>query len=777
MDALISAVLGQLTKLLIQNSKRQWQLQSGVEEEVKKLESNLGEIHGLLEDAEEKQMKEKSIKHWLENLKETAYDVEDELDEWNTALLKLQNASFLKRKVFPFISCFSFRQLLWRRDFAVKIKKINKKIADIVEQKDSRLTGVKIKQHKIETVSFVDESKLHGREEEKKNIKSNLLSQDEEIGDHLKTISILGIGGIGKTALSQLVYNDDDVKAQFHEKLWVSVSNCFDLTTISKAILIALEKHDIGPLPLQTLLEKIHKKIQGKKVLLVLDDVWIDEVEEWEPLKKIFCSSPEGSRFLTLGGILQSKSSKEEWEHILENEIWKLEFAEKVFNPLFLSYCNLPPAIRPCLLYCAIFPKDFLIIKDVLIRYWMAQGYLESDENSELELTGEEYFKLLASRGFFQNFRNSVLENQVVACKMHAFIHEFLQFLTKDEFVLESINKSEKPTLSSSCKKTRHLRMVLGGETSFPKSIVGAKDLRSLVTSVHDVRGTQKLDINAEQGASSSIFETLWRQLQLTSKKDVLTNRDLCNLFNHSKRLRLLDLHADPLSGHGRLDKGIPKEIGKLIHLRYLNLSAIWNMKVLPETVSELYNLQCLEISCCIHLEKLPKAIGKLTNLRYLNLLCCPRLTCCPKGLAKLTSLRDASGIIVRADRNDSKEFSIGDLENLDRLTSLWIKLVGNTIDADEVKAAKFGSKTHLKELIIFGKDVPEDNITKALNLPAGVNVLFLKDADAMVDDAMNVLDDPDVTGAMKLRLFSLTSDIRAVVISNSYIFNSKTRS
>ncbi|GLT37651.1 hypothetical protein SLA2020_119550 [Shorea laevis] len=112
-DALVSAILQQLTTI-----KQEVTLVTAVGKEIKRLESNLS-IHGLLDDAEERQMKGRSIKIWLESLREVCYDMEDVLDEWNTALLKLQldesdqkNVSPFKGKVCrPFFSCSCWGQV------------------------------------------------------------------------------------------------------------------------------------------------------------------------------------------------------------------------------------------------------------------------------------------------------------------------------------------------------------------------------------------------------------------------------------------------------------------------------------------------------------------------------------------------------------------------------------------------------------------------------------------------------------------------------------------
>ena len=94
-------------------------------------------------------MKEKPVKLWIDKLKDVSYDVEDVLDEWNTAILKseiererrVDKISDLKRKVssiFPSSSGYlsQVKQLFFRYDIAHKIKELNGKVDEIVRERD-----------------------------------------------------------------------------------------------------------------------------------------------------------------------------------------------------------------------------------------------------------------------------------------------------------------------------------------------------------------------------------------------------------------------------------------------------------------------------------------------------------------------------------------------------------------------------------------------------------------------------------------------------------------
>ncbi|PKU69211.1 Disease resistance protein RGA2 [Dendrobium catenatum] len=131
--------------------------------------------------------------------------------------------------------------------------------------------------------SLVLESNVFGREQEKKKIIQLLMS-------HSKTenivIPIVGMGGVGKTTLAQLVYNDHEVCHYFSPKVWVCVSEQFDVLRITKEILssvVGSSKYSDNN-NLNYLQCKLKDALLNKKFLLVLDDIWNERADIWEAL-------------------------------------------------------------------------------------------------------------------------------------------------------------------------------------------------------------------------------------------------------------------------------------------------------------------------------------------------------------------------------------------------------------------------------------------------------------------------------------------------------------
>lgn len=96
------------------------------------------------------------------------------------------------------------------------------------------------------------------------------------------------MGGLGKTALAQSVYNDEKINKHFKLKLWVCISEEFDVKTILENIIEFIEEKKHEPLQLDKMQRALREKINGKEYLLVMDDVWNESHEKWIDLKRFF---------------------------------------------------------------------------------------------------------------------------------------------------------------------------------------------------------------------------------------------------------------------------------------------------------------------------------------------------------------------------------------------------------------------------------------------------------------------------------------------------------
>jgi hypothetical protein len=185
---------------------------------LRKLKIALLSVNALLEDAEEKQLTKPAVKVWLDELKDAVYDAEHVLDEIATeALQRKLDVEFqtTARKVRNSISTFLGHFV---KEIEPKIKELLNKLEYLASQKD--VLGLKQgvggeSSKRLPTTSLVDESGVFGRDDDKEKIVSLLLSYDATGNENLCVIPIVGMGGIGKTTLAQLVYKDERVEKHF----------------------------------------------------------------------------------------------------------------------------------------------------------------------------------------------------------------------------------------------------------------------------------------------------------------------------------------------------------------------------------------------------------------------------------------------------------------------------------------------------------------------------------------------------------------------------------
>ncbi|KAK9219072.1 hypothetical protein WN943_007711 [Citrus x changshan-huyou] len=371
----------------------------------------------------------------------------------------------------------------------------------------------------------------------------------------------------------------------------------------------------------------------------------------------------------TIANLLQSRNTEKEWQNILESEIWELEEVERgLLAPLLLSYNELPSKVKQCFTYCAIFPKDYKIWKEELIELWMAQGYLSEKGAKEMEDIGEEYFNILASRSFFQDFDKDD-DGEISTCKMHDIVHDFAQYLCSNECLTVEVHSGEELAINSfGEKKILHLLLTLHRGASVPISIWG---------NVKGLRGLRSLLVESDDYSwFSEVLPQLFDKLTcLRALKLEVRQRWLCKNFI----------------------KKIPTNIEKLLHLKYLSLCGQREIEKLPETLCELYNLERLNITSCNHLRELPQGIGKLRKLMYLDNDDTWFLRYLPVGIGELINLRRVTKFVVGGGYDRAR--SLGSLKKLNLLRECSIRGLGGVSDAGEARRAELEKKKNLVEL------------------------------------------------------------------------------
>ncbi|GJS11565.1 NB-ARC domains-containing protein [Tanacetum coccineum] len=299
LTALLPVIFEKLTSVAVNKITRSKEIHS----ELKKWERKLSHIQSFLEDASQKEVTQAAVKQWLNGLQHLAYDIDDILDALATDAMSheftnmSEGISSKVRKLIP--ACCTNFSLSTRMDG--KLNSITTRLQELIDEKNNlglivKDGGQKSKNRNYQT-SLVDAPSIVGREGDKKELLQKLLG-DEPSSQNFSIVPIVGMGGIGKTTLARLLYDDQQVKDHFELKAWVCVSDDFDCFNISKVIFQSIGGESKKFADLNLLQAALKNHLTGKRFILVLDDIWSDKLEDWETLAAPFFEVAHGSKII-----------------------------------------------------------------------------------------------------------------------------------------------------------------------------------------------------------------------------------------------------------------------------------------------------------------------------------------------------------------------------------------------------------------------------------------------------------------------------------------------
>ncbi|XP_052111315.1 putative disease resistance protein RGA1 [Arachis duranensis] len=628
----------------------------GVMDDLEKLKDTLESIRLVLSDAELKQGQDATVAHWIKRFKQVLYDADDLLDDIFIKDLRRKRMSqvrgFFSKSVNP---------ILFRAKLARKIENIRKEFNNVAEEMSKlnlNQSSVILKQDECawrETSSSVLQSEIVGREENKSDI-VNLLKQTHP-NQNVSLIVVVGMGGLGKTALAQLVYNAAKDQKLFQKYMWVCVSEDFKVKTVLKKMLESLGK-DAGGDSIEALQQKLREELNGQNYMLVLDDVWNEDHSKWSDLRTHLMCGGQGSKLLvTTRSTLVSQAMGIDEPYVLrgltDEQSWTLlknltfgEDSSRMSSELqtigeeIAKKCRgVPLAIKTV--------GGFLRIRVEEVDEWSSLLHgdiwrLCEEENSIMPVLNLSYRNLLPElRQCFafcclypkdsvikkdelielwmaQGYLASPIETQ----STKDVGNQYVKILLMRSFFQDASMDENGHIRSFKMHDLMHdLATLVAGNDCYlhmeGKRIVGRPMHVAFVTSTDC--SLDVFDVSKLRTIIHCVFAT-----NLVAK---------LSFMGKLKCLRALNLSFYFITQ-------LPKSIDKVKHLRYLDLSYSRNLRSLPESIGNLVCLQTLKLKDCESLLSLPESIGNLVCLQTLEVKGCRSLLSFPESIGNLVCLQ-----------------------------------------------------------------------------------------------------------------------------------------
>ncbi|XP_066338645.1 putative disease resistance protein RGA4 isoform X4 [Miscanthus floridulus] len=430
MATILDAMGPYVMQLIADMATEEVKMLLGISGDIEKLENNMESIKCFLVDAERKRITELRVQRWVQKLKNAMYNATDILDlcqiEANKQRESKGNSTVEKAPgcCRPLLSC--LRNPVFAHKIGSRIKELNQRLDNIYEEAhkfnfinlgshpEQRMsTGEKVTSEFVESAIVGEKIERETRE----------LAQMLTIHGHhdIKVVAIVGTGGMGKSTLSQKIFNETTVQGHFKVKIWLSITQHFDeVELLRTAIEHAGGVH--GGVQDKTLLSRrLTNTLSMGRFLLVLDDVW--SIVAWSNVLSVPVRNASknhqcnwvlittrledlavraGASFYqhhvhgtdhlkvvgmkiiskcgglplaikVMGGLLSTKPRSEgDWEAVLKNHAWSIAgLPKELDNAIYLSYEDLSPQLKQCFLYCSLFPKGTTIWQGQVVPMWL----------------------------------------------------------------------------------------------------------------------------------------------------------------------------------------------------------------------------------------------------------------------------------------------------------------------------------------------------------------------------------------------------------------------
>lgn len=728
-----------------------------VRRDIKKLQSALSAIQDVIEDAEERSPRDKSLRNWLLKLKDAAYDADDVVDKFNTVAFRRRRRHGKVRKLFSPFLAFRFRM-------AKKIKKITRRLDEIAAERSKfHLTEVSVSDSQVETghrltSSAVDVSEVFGRDGDTEKLVDLLVNtgSDKEV----VVVPVVGMGGLGKTTLVKLVYDDERIKGDFDLRIWICVSEDFEVRRLARGMIECATQEDCRLSELEPMQLRLRSLLRGRKFLLILDDVWSENVRKWDDFKCLLRGGARGSKVIVTTrnesiAVMMGSIAPFQLKGLADDDCWTL-FKHKAFGMERVKETPTLEAIgKEIVKKCGGVP---LAVK--------ALGSLMSTKRDEVEWIAirdceiwrlsEERTEIIPVLRLSYDHLPSRLKQCFAYCSLFPKDYEIRKHVLIEMWVAEGFISSTDEGMLEEDLGNEYFNMLLWG--SFFQEVAEYLDGRLITCKMHDLVHDLARSIAGEEcltmevGSQKNIPERCHYSSLICNEMSLTISK----LSSEAKRLRsFLVLQPGDYFSHSRSPAEVPEKmlytlthlwvldlsgcriiklpnaIGKLEHLRFLDLSRT-EVVSLPNSITRLYNLQTLNLRDCRELHQLPKGIKNLSNLRHLDIYLCKLLARMPSGMGQLRNLQTLTMFTVGEDCGST----FAELQGLNLIRGyLEVNNLQNLKNPAEAVEAELKAKRGLRMLQLNWKREADtgpsenvENVLEGLKPPTNLEQLEIKE-------------------------------------------------
>ncbi|XBI60732.1 hypothetical protein VPH35_041622 [Triticum aestivum] len=743
MDLAMGA-MGSLLNKLSEVIKEEYKLQKGVKKKVKSFSAELDIMRAALGKVAEvpRDQLDDQIKLWADDVRELSYDMEDVVD---SLLVRVEGSD-------PNADQFNFKKLMVKMVNVFKKGKARREISTAVEEIHERLQDVTRRHERYNLdnlpaakrtttdpfweVFYGDKKNIIGLQKARDDIIKKISDGYPVSNAHLKILSVVGFGGLGKTTLAREVY--DSLPTKFDYKAFVSVSRNPDMKKVLSNLLFKLdkEKHasmNAANLDVEQLIILARELLSKKRYFIIIDDLW--DKEAWQTIRLVLVDNGCGSIIITttrhddVSKICCSYNDDmiHKMEPLSDNHsqilFYRRIFGSEVCPPRFhqvskkiLKKCaGVPLAIISLASYLANNERTNQIDQWSVLQKSIGRGLKKGDDHvkkmkrilslsfydlpsylktcflylsifpEDHQISRDRLIRRWISEGFIQ-------AEDETASLLELGDSYFNQLVNRNMII--PINMHVDGRVEACCVHDIMLDLIceLSSEVNFVTVldvINGDTDLKenfrrlSIQKSMTDLTTTQMGTTSMSQVRSFTAFSPVVSKIPPLSIFQVLRVLDLegCDLrkspgicLRHVDKL----LHLRYLGLRGTKVGKLPMEIGKLQFLQTLDLQ-LTNSKELSSSVVQLRQLVCLILDSGM---SLPKGLCNLTCLEQLmghNMGFHSEETA--KELGHMTRLRELSFRLDVGGNDEVSKALIGSIAKLHKLERLEISVNGNWRD------------------------------------------------------------------------------------------------